>query len=142
MDKNAVAFIRNDIRSIEVIFPKDGDKLDPALASAKHYTYLTNDPSIITGDWVVVLASTLKTAFVVSTSTELEIEPNAAFQYQYVVGKIDFAPYNALLKQNAAISDLINSSYKETIRRGFRETLLSGLPQDKQSSITLILNKE
>jgi hypothetical protein len=152
MDKNAVAFIRNDVRTLTVAFidsekgstnTVDAEGLRQRALPYQKYTYLTIDPSIQPGDWVLVeVYGYIKAAYVVTASADLDIEPNAPVAYRFVVGRVDLTAYQQLLAQNAAISQMINESYKETIRKGFRETLLSGLPQEKLSSISLILNQE
>ena len=153
MDKNAVAFIRNDVRTLSCVFlPNDRDtqeiSFEPSSISArvkglKAYTYLTTDPDITKGDWCVVIASGQpKVVYVLSAKDSLEIEPNAPYTYAFVVSKVDFIPYNTLLEQNSKISELVKASYKESIRRGFRETLLAGLPTDQQSAITILLSGE
>ena len=152
MDKNAVAFIRDDVRSIEVVFiesvkgsrvPLSAEDIASMASVSKRYTYLTIDPTIQVHDWVLVMANGIpKAVFVVAADAGLEIEPNAEFAYAYTIGKVDFSAHNRLNSQNRAISDMLRSSYKETLRQGFRATLLAGLPQDQQSQISILLNEK
>lgn len=152
MDKNAVAFIRNDVRTLTVAFI-DSEKgnteryNDEALRQRampyQKYTYLTIDPSIQAGDWVIVeVNGIIKSVYVVTASDELTIEPNAPVEYKFIVGRIELAQYRQLLDQNAKIADLLRASYRSSIREGFRNTLLSGLPQDQQTTISLLLSKD
>lgn len=152
MDKNAVAFIRTDVRSLECVFittekgrttPLSNEEISLQASSGKKYTYLTTDPTIKEADWVLVMANGIpKAVFVVSASFDLDIEPNADYTYAYIISKVDFAEYNRLNSQNRAISDMLRSSYKETLRQGFRNTLLAGLAEDQQNQITLLLNSK
>ena len=152
MDKNAVAFIRNDVRTLTVAFI-DSEKGNTEHYSAEalrqrampyqKYTYLTIDPSIQEGDWALVeVNGFVKSVYVVTASDELTIEPNAPVEYRFIVGKIELAQYRQLLDQNAKIADLLRASYRSSIREGFRNTLLSGLPQDQQTTISLLLSKD
>lgn len=137
MDKNAVAFIRNDVSSIHVVFP------DPTMASgfSKEYHYLTTDSVIAPDDWVVVnVNGMLKCAKVTSTPHELQIEPNSSITYKFIVGKVDTTQYNLLLESNSKIEEMLKTSYRTTLREGFRQTLLAGLDAEKQASLSIILN--
>lgn len=139
MDKNAVAFIRNDVISIGVQFPSGQNssiQLDP-----KSYTYLTTDRSIVVGDWVIVqVGEVFKCACVTFANGELEIEPNSAVTYKYIVGKVDTTQYVATAAANAKIEDMLKTTYRSTLREGFRQTLLAGLDAEKQASLSIILN--
>lgn len=151
MDKNAVAFIRNDVRTLTVAFI-DSEKnsteeytpeaLRQRALPYQKYTYLTIDPNLQAGDWALVsVRGIIKTAYVVSVSDELSIEPNAPVTYSFIVGRVDLAPYQSLVEQNAKISDMLRTSYQSSLREGFRQTLLNGLPEDQRNSISLLLNK-
>lgn len=151
MDKNAVAFIRNDVRTLLVAFI-DSEKgsteeytpeaLRQRALPYQKYTYLTIDPNLQAGDWALVsVRGIIKTAYVVSVSDELGIEPNAPVTYSFIVGRVDLAPYQSLVEQNAKISDMLRTSYQSSLREGFRQTLLNGLPEDQRNSISLLLNK-
>lgn len=152
MDKNAVAFIRNDVRSLSVAFV-DSEKgsseeytpeaLRQRVMPYQKYTYLTIDPNIQPGDWVLVeVKGIVKTVYVTAVSDELSIEPNAPIPYKYIVGRVDLTPYQALLAQNAKIHEMLRTSYQASIREGFRQTLLNGLPEDQRNSISLLLSKD
>lgn len=154
MDKNAVAFIRNDVRTLRCVFldtergaiyPSGQllsvDEIASMSRGSKTYTYLTTDPDIVPGDFVIVAANGLpKAVYVVSTSPGLDIEPNARYTYAFTIGRVNLAPYHRLCEQNSAINEMLKTSYQDSIRRGFRETLLAGLPSTEQDKIKLLLN--
>lgn len=152
MDKNAVAFIRNDVRTLTVAFidtekgsseEYSAEALRQRVMPYQKYTYLTIDPSIQAGDLALVdVEGIIKAVYVVTASDELDIEPNAAVTYRFVVGRVELSSYRTLMEQNSKIHDMLRTSYKETTRAGFRQALLSGLPEDKQASLSIILSKE
>lgn len=140
MDKNAVAFIRNDVVSLGVQFPANGTNSENLL-DPKIYTYLTTDRSLSVGDWVIVqVGEVFKCARVVRFTNELEIEPNAACAFKYIVGRVDSSQYTATLEANSKIAEMLKTTYRSTLREGFRQTLLAGLDAEKQASLSLILN--
>lgn len=142
MDKNAVAFIRNDVVSLGVQFPANGANPEN-LFDTKIYTYLTTDRSLSVGDWVIVqVGEVFKCARVVRFTNELEIEPNAACAIKYIVGRVDPSQYIATLEANSKIEEMLKTSYRSTLREGFRQTLLAGLDAEKQASISLILSSK
>ena len=142
MDKNAVAFIRNDVVSLGVQFPANGANSENLL-DPKIYTYLTTDRSLSVGDWVIVqVGEVFKCARVVRFTNELEIEPNATFSFKYIVGRVDPSQYIATLEANAKIEEMLKTSYRSTLREGFRHMLLAGLDAEKQASISLILSSK
>jgi hypothetical protein len=152
MDKNAVAFIRKDVRSIVCVF-LDSEKgnnttytpetISMLANGVQGYIYLTVDPQIEPGDWVVVnVRGLLKTVYVREVHEDLAIEPNCATEFKFIVGRIDQAPYHALCEQNAKIKEIIATSYRASVREGFRQTLLSGLPAEQQSSLSILLSSK
>ena len=137
MDKNAVAFIRNDVISLHVVFP------EPSGVSGfpRKYHYLTTDSSIDQDDWVIVeVRGVFKCARVSLAPRELQIEPNSSITYKFIVGKVDTSAYQTLLESNSKIEDMLKTSYRTTLREGFRQTLLAGLDAEKQASLSIILN--
>ena len=151
MDKNAVAFIRTDVRTISVAFI-DTEKGSSEEYSAEglrqralpyqKYTYLTIDRGIQSGDWALVNSrGIIKSVYVVSVSDELSIEPNAPVTYQFIVGRVDLAPYQSLTAQNNLIHETLKTSYQASLREGFHQTLLNGLPEDQRNSISLLLSQ-
>lgn len=153
MDKNAVAFIRNDVRTLSCVFiPSERNSIplqDLSRKTILHrtrdlqtYTYLTIDPDVQAGDFCVVMAQGQpKVVYVKDAKDELTIGINSGFEYVFIVSKIDFGPYTRLIEQNKLISDTIRTSYKATMREGFRQALLAGLPADKRDSLSILLNK-
>lgn len=152
MDKNAAAFIRNDVRTLLVAFI-DSEKgsteeytpevIRQRALPYKKYTYLTIDQNIQAGDWALVsVRGIIKAVYVVSVSDELNIEPNAPVTYNFIIGRVDLTQYQSLVEQNAKISDMLRTSYQASLREGFRQTLLNGLPEDQRNNISLLLSKD
>lgn len=149
MDKNAAAFIRNDVTSLNVVFldsrdasfGSDSERLQAAM-QLKKYTYLSTIPGIKSGDWVLVeVAGVVKVALVHFVDDTINIEPCSNVTYKYIIGKVDLAPYHALTEQNTKITELLRNSYQASLREGFRQTLLNGLPEDQRNSISLLLSQ-
>lgn len=147
MDRNAPAFIRSDVFSIEIIFENCNFALDskpaPISDSAKRYTYLCNIPGVQRGDLVVVPANGhLKVVPVVSANPTPAIDLGSDIQYHYVVARLDPVPYLTLLTQNKVIMDTLQVSHQQSLREAFRASLLSALPEHQQALITSILSPE
>lgn len=154
MDKNIVAFLREDARTIGVRFVKDnpfekgeqGMSLDlgsPAAVypvSAKEYTYLTNLTDLQVGDFVIVMVSSMpKVVLVTSVHEELLIEPNETTQYKWIVGKVDMESYMQEQRKNRDLSQLLAISYKANMKQQFRQAILGSVDDVTVKRITDIM---
>lgn len=154
MDKNIVAFLREDARTIGVRFFKDnafdvkqevisldlGSACAAYAVSAKEYTYLTNRTDLKIGDFVVVLVSNVPKAVIVSSvHEELAIEPNETTQYKWIVGKIDVESYVKEQLKNKDLSQLLAISYKANMKQQFRQAILGSVDETTVKRITNIM---
>jgi hypothetical protein len=119
-EKNAVALVRNDTKTVEV--EHDG--------SEKTYTYVTTF-DLQPDDMIVVKnIRGLALGKVKAVHERLEIQPNASITYAYVVAKIDMGPYNRLLEENAQIEKVLADAYRLRAQASFREQMLATLPAE------------
>ena len=154
MDKNVVAFLRDDVRSIHVRFPRDNrnhqdfmkdsdSEYRAELFSPQGYTYLTLDTSIKENDWVVVLVGDLpKCVLVVKVDDGITIDMNSTIKYKYVVDKVDFNPYYKIEADNKNIESLIREKYQQASRRSFKEALLGTLLPEERFLIKQYLKEK
>jgi hypothetical protein len=155
MDKNIIAFIRDDVSSIGVRFFKDFKNEDYTSAkrpvtllgedkyfnlSDKEYTYVTHLQDLKVGDLVVVVvAETPKVVIVTSVHEELAIEPNESTQYKWVVAKIDMDSYRKEMNKNQELAKLLADSYRMNMKNQFRNAILGSIDSDAQLRIASIL---
>jgi len=119
-EKNAVALVRNDTKTVEV----EHD------SSEKTYTYVTTF-DLEPDDMIVVKnIRGLALGKVVGVHERLEIQPNANITYAYVVAKVDMGPYNRLLEENAQIEKVLADAYRLRAQASFREQMLATLPAE------------
>lgn len=161
MDKNIVAFLRDDVTTIGVRFFSDNQRYDPntkkmtilgeehwaecsaidgSILGSKEYTYVTQIPDIKVGDYVVVIVSEIpKVVKVTRVDTELNIAPNDPTIYKWVVDKVDVESYVAEKKKNKELRDLLAVSYRTNMRQQFRNAILGGMDDNSVKRITNIL---
>ena len=133
MDKNIVAFLRDDVRSISVKFFADNHAGDLV---SRNYTYLTIDPDIKAGDVVVVMTgATPKAVLVVDVHDDLAIEPNEIVEYKFIVGKVDMAAYDGLIESNNSLKKLLAEGYRSNLRKQFKTAFLDTLPDDLRTAV-------
>lgn len=119
-EKNAVALVRNDTKTVEV----EHD------SSEKTYTYVTTF-DLQPDDMIVVKnIRGLTLGKVKAVHERLEIQPNASITYAYVVAKVDMGPYNRLLEENAQIEKVLADAYRLRAQASFREQMLATLPAE------------
>lgn len=151
MDKNIVAFIRDDVKTIGVRFFQDRMKEEGRLSSlelgnkdeltlsGREYTYLT-DLDVEVGNLVAVYAVGVpKVVMVTSVHEELAIEPNESIEYKWVIGKIDMQAYIDNCKKNAEIQRTLASAYKSSMRNQFRNVVMSQIDEASQAKLLSIL---
>lgn len=157
MDKNIVAFLREDARTIGVRFFKDNafEKGEQVMSldlgnvtaaypvSVKEYTYLTNLTDLQVGDFVVVMVSNVPKAVIVSSvHEELAIEPNETTQYKWIVGKVDMESYVKEQQKNKDLSQLLAVSYRANMKQQFRQAILGSVDEDTVKRIANIMQGE
>jgi len=148
MDKNIAALLREDARTVHVLFPYDNGgigqndaRLQGQSKVAAHpneglqqwedgrplYTYVT-DLALKIDDYVVVPArGQFKLAMVKRVDDAVEIEPNADMAYAWVIGLVDVAKYDANLARNKEIEATVSKAYKARLKSSFAEEILHGV---------------
>jgi hypothetical protein len=139
MDKNIVAFLREDAYTVEVAFRAEKE-LDP-----KTWKYVTNIPGLKVGDYVVVpyqaklAANTrLAVAEVVIVHTDVEIAPNEDIQYRWVTDVVDTAAALRRAEENDLIAKELAKSYQSNLRRSYAQTLLGNMDTEARERILAI----
>lgn len=148
MDKNIAALLREDARTVHVLFPYDNGGIgqndarlqgQPKVAAHPNeaskqwedgrplYTYVT-DLALKVDDYVVVPArGQFKLAMVKRVDEGVEIEPNADITYAWVIGQVDVAGYDANLARNREIEATVGKAYQARLKRSFAEEILHGI---------------
>lgn len=135
MDKNIAAILREDTRTVGIVFNASrvspvtvcGAKVQPRPISAE-YTYVT-DLKLSIGDAVVVPVGDdgdIKVAYVSRVDEDLEIEPNSDIKFKWVVSKINMDDYLKSEARNAEIERGLANIYRTNARRAFAQQLLAG----------------
>ena len=126
LDKNLVAFVRMDAKTVTVthgynVGNDDDDKL-------KKFTYITVLGDLQPDDVVLVHNQMgLALATVVEVDDEVKIEPNAEQKYAWIVAKVDMESILALQAENEAIESAMQQQYTQNMRRSYRLNILAGL---------------
>jgi hypothetical protein len=155
MDKNIAALLREDTRTVGVVFDqiiKDFDDFDdePAAkprqplkpAGAKDYTYVTNLPLAV-GDTVVVEARGLLTlAWVRRVDDDVKIEPNSDTTFKWVIAQVDLAGHTDNLRRNEEIERTVAEAYRHNMRRSFAQQILSGVDDAHRDNLQKLLGSK
>lgn len=123
-EKNAAAFLRDNARTLQVVFIGD--------CNVKHYTYVT-DLDLKVDDLVVVPANgeeAFSLAKVATVQEDLQIDPASSQKFRWVVAKVDTTYYTNLMEGNKAIDEMIRNSYRANARQAFQAALLSSCGED------------
>lgn len=155
MDKNAVALLRDEAYTVRVRFYSDRTTQDDrnvrtllgpdveAPLGDKTYTYVTNIPGIKKGDHVVVEVQTIpKVVRVVAVDPIVKITPNDDRTYNWIVSKIDYAPYEKLLAENEMLMGLVTDAYQRNLKRSFRDIVMAGMAEADRLQLTNLLEKK
>ena len=134
-EKNAAAFLRNDTRTIGVVFLSDPN------INTKMYTYIAhNDLNLALDDIVVVPSqNTFALGRVKQIDEDLELDAKADIKYKWVVSKVDFTDYHAQAERNKQIEDTVRQSYRQNSRRSFQQAMLAGFPDDAREDLLKLL---
>jgi len=82
---------------------------------------------------------TFACVLVVGVNEDVVIEPDSQQKFRWIVGKVDTAAYDELMKRNAAIEEQVADAYKHNMRRSFKQQILGGLPSDEQQRLLALL---
>jgi hypothetical protein len=132
MDKNIIAFLREDTYTVKVKF--EGAKGSYA---GKSYTYVSSLPrsDIAVGAYVVVPVKNFasdaedgsviyKLARVTEVHDDVKLEPNYEWAARWIVAVVDFSRYIADLEYNANMQEDLNRQYRLKMRQQLRDQLL------------------
>lgn len=126
MDKNIAAILRQDTKTIGVVF---GDGFN----QTKAYTYVTSESGIEVGDTVIVPSGSddnYKLATVSRVDDDLEIEPNSTVAYRWIVCKVSFDSYANNLARNREIEKKLAGAYRTNARQAYAQQFLVGASED------------
>jgi hypothetical protein len=126
MDKNIAAILRQDTKTIGVVF---GDGFN----QTKAYTYVSSESGIEVGDTVIVPNGSddnYKLATVVRVDEDLEIEPNSSVAYRWIVCKVNFDNYANNLSRNKEIEKKLAGAYRTNARQAYAQQFLVGASED------------
>lgn len=151
MDKNLVALVREDTKTVKVkFFPDSWGKATAKLtafdmatslsgAEGKEYTYVTT-LAVKPGDLCMVIVGVKPTIVEIqSVDTNLCIEPNTDMKYNWLAAVIDQSYYDKLTEQNDQLEEILRKEYQSRTRRQFREVFLAGASEDVVKQLTCII---
>lgn len=146
MDKNIVALVREDTKTVNVKFFPDAYKENAAqfagILGTKAYKYVTT-LDLVPGDLCLVWVSGVpKVVEVQSVDNNLDIEPNSQQLYKWIAAKISPEYYNNLMEENKQIQDILESAYRTNTRRQFREVFLASVDNDTQLKLKSLTQKK
>lgn len=146
MDKNIIALVRDDTKTVHVkFFPDKFDKsyLDqmltgtesmvPAdfkesdLKNCKAYTYVTT-LDLVPGDLCIVLVGgTPKVVEVQQVDEDLQIPPNHDVAFKWITAKVDTSHAKQITAENTELAETLRGAYQQNMRRSFRDQLLGSV---------------
>lgn len=156
MDKNLAALMRQDTRTVQVVFGALAPDLaavpgmaeafasghvasTPKAPDAKGYTYVSDIPLAV-GDVVVVEArGALQVAAVRQADEDVKIEPNSDTRYNWVLAKVDFTAYAATAQRNAELENVVSEAYRHNLRRSFASQILAGVDDDNRARVAALI---
>ena len=145
MDKNIAALLREDTKTVHVVFdPVFVELVDLTAGTAaagnyKKYTYVT-DLDLKAGDTVVLDAQgKICVAYVVVVDQTCSIEPNSNIRYKWVIGKVDLEAHEANTQRNAEIENTVAKAYRKNLRRSFAQQILAGVDDANRDHLTKLL---
>lgn len=101
----------------------------------KPYTYKMPNGLCKTGDMAVVETNTgLKTVYIIEVHDEPDIDPNADYDYRWIVSPVRHDIYFDVLIREQRLSLALRDVEKQRQSSLVRESVLSGLPEDKRNA--------
>lgn len=155
MDKNIVALVREDTKTVGVRFFPDMVVVNKAgsLAQVDDYdrysrttqgkecTYITTQDLVLGDLCLVFVGERPAVVKVTRVDATLAIEPNAPKEYKWIAGKFDTSAYDALMKQNAEVAKILQEKYQANVRQQFRQVFLAGAGDDLLKLLDNVLGK-
>ena len=145
MDKNIVALVREDTRTVKVRFFPDVRVMDThgnvaiidedtryrRKCAGKEYTYVTTCSTIKAGDLCLVFVGERPAIVEVqSVDDVICIQPNETKEYKWIAAVISTDSYDKLMEQNRQLVAVLSKSYQRTIRKQFRQVFLENADGD------------
>lgn len=158
MDKNIAALLRQDARTVHVVFNIDhpvdmdtfGDEPPPKRyggaktgyhiePKVKTYTYVTH-LDIAVGDTVIVeTGGQPKIVKVIGVDADVKIEPNDTIEYGWVLQKIDMVAYIANRERNAQTESAVAEAMRNNLRRGLAQSVIAAIGDETTKSNLIAL---
>jgi len=125
MDKNIATLLREDTRTVDVVFQSITSP--SGWNDNKPYKYVTTTSMpLACGDVVVVpTRDKLTIGMVCGVHDDLLIDTGADTEYKYVVCKVDSTRYAADMAKNAEIVQQLQKEHKARMREQFRQQCLA-----------------
>lgn len=148
MDKNIIAFIREDVKTVKVKFFADvkmGDNWEAMdrysmQSTGKEYTYLCTFPNPKPADLAIVLVGNRPVICEIQSVDEtLDIPPNDMKEYKYIAAIVDLSAYIALMEKNKELKDMLAASYRKNTQRSFRAACLADMDDESRTRLLEVL---
>lgn len=148
MDKNIVALVRDDTKTVKVkFFPDKYASVESVLPRAmlvelddiKLYKYVTTLDLKPSDLCMVYVGCAPKIVEVQVVDETLEIEPNSSVEYKWIQSKIDDSYAQQLNEQNEEMRKILEEGYRTNTRRQFREVFMQSVDQETQTKLLGII---
>lgn len=143
MDKNIVALVREDTKTVGVrFFPdclmkdtssgliQEGYDRFSSTVQGKEYTYVTTKQLRLGDLCLVFVGERPAVVKVTRVDDTLAIEPNAAKEYKWIACVFDCVEYDELMEQNKKVAAILTTRYQQNMRQQFRQAFLAGTDAD------------
>lgn len=87
-----------------------------------------------------IMEDRISVAQIVAIDEGVDIEPDSAIEYKWVIQKLDLAPYFALLDRNKQLQVTVADAYKRNLRKSFAERILGELDDAPRLKLASLLN--
>jgi len=151
MDKNIVALVREDTKTVNVkFFPSKYTNYEDVIPNAmaisleelKCYKYVTT-LDLVPGDLCMVqVGQRPEVVEVQSVDEALAIEPNSNVKYKWVLAKIDRSYMDTLLEQNKELEAILEEGYRKNTRRQFRDVFMASVDHETQGRLLALTTKK
>jgi hypothetical protein len=152
MDKNIAALMREDTKTVHVVFNNYDEKIPKDLPLSpnkahlqmrapgdgdRQLTYVT-DLDVAPQDLVVAVCNgRFRVGTVYAVDDDCKITPDSEIEYLWLIAKVDMGPYNENMAKNAKLSEVLQEAYRKNLRRSFASQILGGI-EDSESRDTLL----
>lgn len=114
----AIFLINDDVRGVACTYKKEDD--------AERYVFKTMDQDMAVGDYVVVPTSTRHGMTVVKVAAvDIDVDLESDIQLKWIIARLDLVDHDALLEQETAAINTIQSAQKRKKREELRAALVA-----------------